>query len=107
MTVRRRSSPGQYGAHLALLPMALTALVGYLGAMLWPRLIALTSSRTVAVDDYVRLAEYARLFANGRWLLSLENLVVYGVLFVAGSLLLGFVLAVVIDRQVRAEAALR
>jgi glucose/mannose transport system permease protein len=107
MTTRRRSRPGQYGAHVALLPMALTALVGYLGTMLWTLRVSLTSSRTFAVDDYVGLAQYARLFANERWLLSLENLAVYGVLFVAGCLLLGLVLAVLIDRQVRVEAALR
>jgi glucose/mannose transport system permease protein len=107
MTTRRGPRPGQYGAHVALLPMALTALVGYLGMMLWTLRVSLTSSRTFAVDDYVGLAQYARLFANERWLLSLENLAVYGVLFVAGCLLLGLVLAVLIDRQVRAEAALR
>src|SRR5262245_66644023 len=75
--------------------------------MLWTLRVSLTSSRTFAVDDYVGLAQYARLFANERWLLSLENLAVYGVIFVAGCLLLGLVLAVLIDRQVRAEAALR
>jgi glucose/mannose transport system permease protein len=107
MTTRRRSRPGQHGAQVALLPMAVTALGAYLGAMLWTLCVSLTSSRTFAVDDYVGLAQYARLFANERWLLSLENLAVYGVLFVAGSLLLGLVLAVLIDRQVRAEAALR
>ena len=53
------------------------------------------------------LAQYARLFANDRWLLSLHNLAVYGVLFVAACLLLGFVLAALIDRQVRIEGALR
>jgi glucose/mannose transport system permease protein len=92
---------------VALLPMALTALVGYLGSMLWTLRVSLTSSRTFAVDDYVGLAQYARLFANERWLLSLENLAVYGVLFVVGCLLLGLLLAVLIDRQVRVEAALR
>ncbi|HKQ12629.1 MAG TPA: sugar ABC transporter permease [Steroidobacteraceae bacterium] len=107
MTTRRRSRPGQYGAHVALLPMALTALVGYLGAMLWTLRVSLTSSRTFAIHDHVDIAQYARLFHNERWLLSLENLAVYGVLFVAGCLLIGLVLAVLIDRQVRAEAALR
>jgi glucose/mannose transport system permease protein len=92
---------------VALVPMVLTALGAYLGSMLWTLRVSLTSSRTFAVDDYVGLAQYARLFANVRWLQSLENLAVYGVLFVAGCLLLGLVLAVLIDRQVRAEAALR
>jgi glucose/mannose transport system permease protein len=92
---------------VALLPMALTALVGYLGTTLWSLRVSLSSSHTLPVDDYVGLAQYARLLANDRWLLSLENLTVYGALFIAACLLLGFVLAVLIDRQVRVEAALR
>lgn len=87
--------------------MALTALVGYLGMTLWSLRVSLSSSRTFPAYDYVGLAQYSRLFANDRWLLSLDNLAVYGVLFVAACLLLGFVLAALIDRQVRFEAVLR
>jgi glucose/mannose transport system permease protein len=87
--------------------MALTAIVGYLGMTLWSLRVSVSSSRTFPTDDYVGLAQYARLFANERWLQSLDNLAVYGVLFVGACLLLGFVLAVLIDRQVRVEAALR
>jgi glucose/mannose transport system permease protein len=94
-------------AHLALLPMAFTALVCYLGATLWSIRISLSSSRTFPVDDFVGLAQYQRLFANERWLHSLQNLGVYGALFVLASLLLGFLLAVLIEREVRIAGALR
>lgn len=94
-------------AHLALLPMAFTALVCYLGATLWSIRISLSSSRTFPVHDFVGLAQYRRLFANERWLHSLANLGVYGALFVLACLLLGFVLAVLIEREVRAAGALR
>lgn len=87
--------------------MALTALVGYVGMTLWSLRVSFSSSRTFPAHDYVALVQYARLFANDRWLLSLHNLAVYGVLFVAACLLLGFVLATLIDRQVRIEGALR
>jgi glucose/mannose transport system permease protein len=94
-------------AHLALLPMAFTALVCYLGATLWSIRISLSSSRTFPVDDFVGLAQYRRLFANERWLHSLANLGVYGTLFVLACLVLGFVLAVLIEREARAAGALR
>ena len=94
-------------AHLALLPMAFTALVCYLGATLWSIRISLSSSRTFPVNDFVGLAQYRRLFANERWLHSLANLGVYGALFVLACLLLGFVLAVLIEREVRTAGALR
>jgi glucose/mannose transport system permease protein len=92
---------------LALLPLAAVVLGGYLGTMLWTLRISLSSSRTFPTYDYVGLAQYLRLFDNERWLLSLQNIAVYGLLFVALSILLGFLLAAFIDQKVRAESALR
>jgi glucose/mannose transport system permease protein len=91
----------------ALLPMAATALVVYLGTALWSLQISLTSSRTFPSDNYVGLAQYVRLFGNDRWLLSLHNLALYGVLFIGACMALGFLLAVFIDQRVRGEGALR
>ncbi|HEX4649166.1 MAG TPA: sugar ABC transporter permease [Steroidobacteraceae bacterium] len=87
--------------------MALTAVVAYLGAALWTLRLSLSSSRSLPKWDFVGLAQFARLFDNDRWLLSLENLAIYGVLFVLACLVIGFLLAVLIDRQVAGEGALR
>ncbi len=91
----------------ALLPMVLTVLVGYLGTTLWSLRVSLTSSRTFPNDDFVGFAQYQRLFENERWILSLQNLAVYGVLFVIACTVIGFLLAVFIDQKVRGEGALR
>lgn len=91
----------------ALLPMALTVLVAYLGATLWSLRVSLSSSRTFPKDDFVGLAQYERLFDNERWQLSLQNLAVYGVLFIVATVLIGFLLAVFIDQKVRGEGLLR
>lgn len=91
----------------ALLPMALTVIAGYLGTVLWSLKISLTNSRSFPSDTFVGLAQYARLFDNERWLLSLSNLTLYGILFIGACLVLGFLLAVLIDQDVRAEGALR
>ena len=92
---------------VALLPMTVTVLVAYLGAVLWSLRVSLTNSRTFPSDEFVGLAQYERLFANDRWLLSLENLALYGVLFIAICVILGFLLAVFIDQKVRGEGLLR
>ena len=91
----------------ALLPMALTVIVAYVGTALWTLRISFTSSRTFASDHFVGLAQYERLFHNERWMLSLHNLAVYGVLFICAAMLMGFLLAVFIDQNVRGEGGLR
>lgn len=91
----------------ALLPMALTVIVGYLGTVVWSLLLSFTRSRSFPSDHFVGLAQYARLFDNERWLLSLHNLALYGVLFIAACMIIGFLLAVFIDQNVSGEGVLR
>ncbi|MDQ2988446.1 MAG: sugar ABC transporter permease, partial [Pseudomonadota bacterium] len=91
----------------ALLPMALTVIVCYLGSVLWSLRISFTASRTFPSDRFVGLEQYVRLFDNERWMLSLHNLAIYGVLFVAACMLIGFLLAVFIDQNVTGEGVLR
>ncbi|TQK11702.1 carbohydrate ABC transporter permease [Herbaspirillum sp. SJZ107] len=93
--------------HAALLPMALTAIVAYLGAAAWTLVISLTGSRTFPSGRFIGLAQYGRLFDNERWMLSLHNLAVYGVLFILACLAIGFLLAVFIDQRVRGEGVFR
>jgi glucose/mannose transport system permease protein len=97
----------QCAPHLAILPMALVAIVAYLGAALWTLRISLTGSRTFPSGRFIGLAQYQRLFDNERWMLSLHNLALYGVLFIGACLLIGFLLAVFIDQRVRGEGLFR
>ncbi len=87
--------------------MALVVLVGYAGSTLWSLRVSMSSSRTFPSSDFVGLAQYERLFGNERWLHSLSNLAIYGVLFIAACMVLGFLLAVFIDQKVRAESLFR
>ncbi|WP_343729510.1 sugar ABC transporter permease [Duganella sp.] len=96
-----------FAAYIAILPMALTVLLAYLGTMLWTARVSVSSSRTFPASDFVGASQYIRLFNNERWLLSLQNVAVYGVLFIALCLIIGFLLAVFIDQKVMAEGALR
>ncbi len=104
---RRRSVAARLPARLALLPAALVVIVVYLGCMLWTVRLSLSSSKLLPTLDFVGLDQYRRLLTNARFLISAENVVVFGVLFLAGCLVIGFLLAVFIDQQVRAEGLLR
>ncbi len=91
----------------ALLPMGLTVIVGYLGTVLFTLAMSFTNSRSFPSEKLVGMAQYTRLFDNERWLLSLNNLAVYGVLFILACLVIGFLLAVFIDQNVSGEGVLR
>jgi glucose/mannose transport system permease protein len=100
--MRRQLMPG-----LALLPTAIIVLVVYLGCMLWTVRLSLSSSRLLPKLDWVGLDQYARLLGNDRFLVSVQNIALFGVLFIVGALVLGFLLAVFIDQRVRAEGVFR
>lgn len=94
-------------AQFALLPMALTVLVVYIGTVLWSVRISFSSSRIFPKDDFVGFSQYQRLFETERWMVSLQNVAIFGVLFIAACLVLGFLLAVFLDQRVRGEGVMR
>ena len=94
-------------AHLALGPALVIALVVYCGSTAWTVWISLTNSRMLPSSVFVGLRQYASLWANQRWLVSVENLAVFGTMFLLIALTLGFVLAALIDQRVRGENMLR
>ncbi len=94
-------------AWLALLPMAATVLWVYLGSVAWSVRVSFSSSRTLPIADFVGLKQYERLFGSERWTLSLQNMALFGVLFIVGCLAIGFLLAVFIDQRVKGEGLLR
>lgn len=103
----RRINRARLPAALALLPTALIVLVVYIGCMLWTVRLSFTSSTLLPKLDWVGFAQYSRLFMNDRFLVSAENILIFGVLFISGCLILGFLLAVFIDQNVRAEGVFR
>ncbi len=94
-------------AQFALLPMALTVLGVYVGTVLWSVRISFSSSRIFPKDDFVGFSQYQRLFETERWIVSLNHVVIFGVLFISACLVIGFLLAVFLDQRVRGEGVLR
>jgi glucose/mannose transport system permease protein len=93
--------------YAAMLPLAATVIFAYLGTVFWSVRVSVSSSRTLPINDFVGMAQYVRLFGSERWMLSLENVVLFGAVFILACLILGFLLAVFIDQKVAGEGVLR
>lgn len=92
---------------IVLAPTTVAMLVCMYGFMLWTGALSFTKSRMLPQWEFVGWDQYGRLFANPRWDVALNNLLVFGVLFIAISLLIGLVLAIFLDQKIRGEGAIR
>ncbi|MEN9539191.1 MAG: hypothetical protein RLZZ126_1426 [Pseudomonadota bacterium] len=96
-----------WAAHSALLPMGITVLVAYVFSILWTFRISLSSSKMLPRQDWVGLDQYSALFHSDRWMTALTNVGLFGLFFVVGALVFGFLLAVFIDQKIRFEGVFR
>lgn len=96
-----------WSAQLALTPAWLIVIFAYIGTILWTVQISFTSSKVFPVSNYVGFAQYNRLLASDRWVISVNNLLIFGALFIVGCLVIGFLLAVFLDQRIRAESMFR
>lgn len=94
-------------AKIASIPMVLTALVVFVGGTAWTVLYSFTNSRLLPRLNFVGLDQYERLWTTPRWLTSIENLLVYGALSLVFSLVIGFLLAALLDQKIRFEDTFR
>lgn len=94
-------------AKIASAPMVLTAVVVFLGGTLWTVVHSFTSSKLLPRLNFVGLEQYERLWASSRWLTSIGNLAVYGLLSLIFSLVIGFLLATLLDQKIRFEDTFR
>lgn len=94
-------------ALLASTPMMLVALGVFVLCVAYSVVLSFTGSRLFPKFKWVGLDQYERLWTTSRWLTSVENLLLYGVLFILLCLICGFLLAVFLDQRVRFESGFR
>lgn len=87
--------------------MILTALVVFVGGTAWTVVHSFTSSRLLPKLDFVGFRQYERLWDTPRWLISIENLAIYGICSMVLTLTIGFTLAALLDRKIRFENTFR
>src|ERR1041385_1874447 len=94
-------------AKVASVPMILTALVIFVGGTVWTIVYSFTSSKLLPRLTYVGLEQYERLWATPRWVVAIKNLAIYGALSLIFSLVIGFLLAALMDQKIRFENTFR
>ncbi|GMB82185.1 sugar ABC transporter permease [Shinella zoogloeoides] len=94
-------------AKIASIPMVLTAVVIFLGGTIWTVVYSFTNSKLLPRAKFVGFDQYERLWDAPRWTVSIQNLAIYGVLTLVFSLVMGFVLAALMDQKIRFENTFR
>lgn len=94
-------------AKIAAIPMALTALVVFMGGTAWTVFYSFTNSKLLPKADWAGLDQYERLWNTRRWMVSIENLAIYGLFMLVFSFVIGFILAALMDQKIRFENAFR
>jgi glucose/mannose transport system permease protein len=120
VTARRKSraSPRERMQNLlpklVLAPSFLLVLVFVYGFNLWTLFLSFTNSKAFATTHLVGLLNYQRLWdwtfqtdPPSNWYTALVNMGIFGGLYVVFCLVLGLMLAILIDQKIRGEGILR
>ena len=102
-----RSLVHNLSSKIAALPMVLTAVGVFVIATLWTVYHSFTNSRMLPKSEFIGLAQYERLWSSDRWYISIENLAIYGACSLIFSLVIGFMLAALLDQKTRFENTFR
>ena len=102
-----RSLVHNLSSKIAALPMVLTAVGVFVIATLWTVYHSFTNSRMLPKSEFIGLAQYERLWSSDRWYMSIENLAIYGACSLIFSLVIGFMLAALLDQKTRFENTFR
>lgn len=77
------------------------------GFIAWTVYISFTPSGILPNYEFIGLEQYRELWAMPRWHVALNNLFLFGTLFIVICTVLGILLAIFLDQRIRAEGALR
>lgn len=92
---------------LVLAPSFALILVFVYGFILWTIVLSFTRSRLLPVYEFVGFDAYVRLFAQPSWWVALENLAIFGSLYILLCIAIGLLLAILIDQKIRGEGLFR
>jgi glucose/mannose transport system permease protein len=92
---------------MVLAPTFLASLVFVYGFILWTAWISFTKSRLLPKYDLTGFYQYIKLLTNDRWWVASKNLFIFGGLFIVFCIILGLLIAILLDQRIRVEGALR
>ncbi|SLN25848.1 sn-glycerol-3-phosphate transport system permease protein UgpA [Aquimixticola soesokkakensis] len=77
---------------------------GFIG---WTAWVSFTRSKLMPRYEIEGVIQYTKLFASPRWDTAMNNLFIFGTLFIVISMILGLALAILLDQKIRTEGFLR
>ncbi len=93
---------------LFILPSIVLVSIFVYGFIGWTGWVSLVNWRDIFPDfTYIGLRNYARLFQHFRFITSMKNTAIFTILFLASSIIIGLLLAILLDRKVRLEGVFR
>lgn len=92
---------------IVLSPTVFIAVFFIYGFMIWTGVLSFTKSRLLPRYDFIGFAQYSKLFVNERFLTASKNIVIFGGLFILICLVLGVIIAILLDQRIRIEGTIR
>jgi glucose/mannose transport system permease protein len=98
---------GQWWPFIVLAPTLAATLMYVVGFSVWTFYISLSNSTLLPDYTYVGFEHYVGLWGNRRWQIAYTNLLLFGTLYVIGTMVIGTLLAILIDQRVKGESIWR
>ena len=92
---------------IVLAPSFLITIIFVYGFILWTVYLSFTASRMMPSYKWVGLKQYIKLWSLPNWYKALENLLIFGSLYIGICCILGLILAILIDQKIRIEGMIR
>jgi len=105
---RMRSKKENWQAFLLVLPSILAVAVFVYGFIAWSGRVSLSKWKGLTPDyTWTGLSNYVELFHDPRFAIDVRNTLIFTVIFVFGSLVLGLLLSLLLDTGLRGEGIFR
>ena len=92
---------------IVLAPSFFLILVFVYGFIIYTGYLSLTDSRMLPTYEFMGLSNYPKLFGLRHWKIAVNNLAIFGILYILICTIIGLLLAILLDQKIRAEGFLR
>ena len=92
---------------IVLAPSFIAVMVFVYGFIGWTAWVSLTRSRLMPRYEFDSFIQYERLADSPRFETAMVNLAIFGTLFIVIAMVLGLLLAILLDQKIRTEGAIR
>ena len=92
---------------IVLAPSFFLILVFVYGFIIYTGYLSMTDSRMLPTHEWMGWDNYFKIFRLRHWKIAVNNLFIFGFLYIVISTLIGLLLAILLDQKIRAEGIIR